>query len=89
MSFAQKQNYIWVIGDNNNLTDTTHGGAIVDFNQSPVKVKYHHRELNMFIANVSICDTSGHLLLYTNGCDIAGNNDSIVTNHQKCTTGNS
>ena len=78
--YAQKYDHVWIVGDNNQTLDSTHGGAIIDFNQSPVGVKYQYREHNMFMANASICDTSGELLFYTNGCDIAGADDEILPN---------
>jgi hypothetical protein len=78
--YAQKHDYVWVIGDDNQTADTTHGGATIDFNQLPVEAKYHYREINMFMTNASICDTSGKLLFYTNGCDIAGADDEILFN---------
>jgi hypothetical protein len=77
---AQKFDYVWIIGDNNQTTDTTHGGAIIDFNQMPVKAKYHYRDMNMFVCNVSICDNAGNLQFYTNGCAIAGADDTILPN---------
>ncbi len=77
---AQKYDYVWIIGDDNQTADTTHGGATIDFNNQPLQAKYHFRELNMFMANASICDTSGQLLFYTNGCDIAGADDEILPN---------
>jgi hypothetical protein len=80
LGYSQKYDYIWITGDDNNLSDTTRGGAIIDFNQSPIQTHYHYRELNMSISNSSICDTSGQLLFYTNGCDIAGGNDQVLFN---------
>jgi hypothetical protein len=77
---AQKYDYIWIIGDSNQKADTTHGGAIIDFNQLPAFAKYHYREMNMFLCNVSIADTAGNLQFYSNGCDIAGANDTILPN---------
>jgi hypothetical protein len=80
LGFGQKLDYVWIIGDNNSLTDTTRGGAIIDFNKMPLSLKYRYREINMFESNASICDSSGSLLFYANGCDIAGQKDSILPN---------
>jgi hypothetical protein len=52
----------------------------IDFNQSPVTATYHYREMNMFVCNASICDSSGRLIAYSNGCDIAGEDDEILDN---------
>jgi hypothetical protein len=78
--FAQKHDYVWVAGDGNTTATTTHGGITINFNQTPVNAYYTYRKLNMYICNASICDTAGNLLFYTNGCDIAGANDSILEN---------
>ncbi|MBL7774867.1 MAG: hypothetical protein JNK89_02645, partial [Saprospiraceae bacterium] len=78
--FGQKHDYIWISGDSNTPNTTAHGGIVIDFNQTPVKPYYKYRDLNMFICNASICDSFGRLLAYTNGCHIAGANDSILEN---------
>jgi hypothetical protein len=80
LGFGQMLDNVWIIGDNNSLTDTTRGGAIIDFKQVPPLLKYSYREMSMFESNVSICDSSGSLLFYTNGCDIADQNDEYIQN---------
>jgi hypothetical protein len=85
--FAQKHDYVWVTGDDNNLIDTTYGGSLINFNFSPVLAKYNYRKLNMFVCNASICDTTGNLLFYTNGCDIAGADDEILENGDEINPG--
>lgn len=77
---AQKHDFVWVTGDNNGLTDTTYGGSLIDFNFLPRKVSYNFRDLNFRAANTSICDTSGRLLFYSNGCAIAGADDVLLEN---------
>lgn len=79
-AFAQKHDYVWIIGDNNTPTTTSHGGAVIDFNQNPRAIYYDYRYLNMFTTNASICDSFGRLIAYSNGCDIAGTNDVKLTN---------
>jgi hypothetical protein len=85
--FAQKHDYVWVTGDDNSLTDTTRGGSTIDFNFTPPKVYYNYREQNMFVCNSSICDTAGNLMFYTNGCDIAGADDTILENGETINPG--
>jgi hypothetical protein len=85
--FAQKHDYIWVSGDSNDPAITTHGGIIIDFNQNPINAYYNYRKLNMFVCNASICDTSGNLVAYTNGCDIAGADDEIILNGENINPG--
>lgn len=85
--FAQKYDYVWVSGDSNDPAITTHGGIIIDFNQNPVNAYYNYRKLNMFVCNASICDTSGVLVAYSNGCDIAGADDEILENGEEINPG--
>lgn len=86
-ALAQKHDYVWVAGDGNNPSSTAHGGILIDFNQNPVDISYHFRELNMFVCNASICDTSGRLVAYTNGCHIAGADDAILENGENINPG--
>jgi hypothetical protein len=80
--FSQKHDYVWVTGHANQFADsiTGYGGNLINFNQIPVKTTFHKRKANMYTTNASICDTSGNLLFYTNGCDIFGSDDEILEN---------
>jgi hypothetical protein len=80
--FSQKHDYVWVSGDDNETADslTGFGGNLIDFNQIPVKTTFHRRKANMYTTNASICDTSGNLLFYTNGCNVFGSDDEIIEN---------
>ena len=77
---AQKHDYIWVTGHGNQFNHPDFGGTIIDFNNNTVLAYYNHRELNFGSVNSSICDSSGQLLFYTNGCSIAGANDTLLEN---------
>lgn len=77
---AQKHDYVWIIGDNNQPGYTLRGGATLDFNEIPRKVYYNYRKINMATSNASICDSLGRLIAYSNGCDIAGPDDQILVN---------
>lgn len=78
---AQKHDYIWVGGEQNYLADTTRGGMIIDFKQSPPKMRRRHRDLELFLSSSVISDTAGNIQVYTNGCDIAnGGTDEILPN---------
>jgi hypothetical protein len=85
---AQKHDYVWVVGDDNQLSDTTHGGSTIDFKQQPPTAHYNYRELNFRTCNASICDTAGNLLFYTNGCSIAGADDQIIEGGEGLNLGN-
>jgi hypothetical protein len=82
MLSAQKHDYVWVTGDDNETADSIlgFGGNLIDFNFIPVKTAFHKRDHNMYTTNASICDTSGKFLFYTNGCDIVGADDEIIEN---------
>ena len=86
---AQRESYIWVLGNQNQLSDTTFGGSIVDFNFHPPKVTYHFREQDMYTTNSSICDSIGKLLFFTNGCVIAGADDEVLENGENINPGTS
>ncbi|MBK6930124.1 MAG: hypothetical protein IPH12_04390 [Saprospirales bacterium] len=85
--FSQKHDYVWISGDSNTPNTTSHGGIIIDFNQQPLTAQYNYREMNMFVCNASICDSSGQLLAYTNGCHIAGANDEVLENGEMINPG--
>ena len=71
---------MWVVGGYNIPGNSEFGGALINFNFKPRTTYYNYRTMNMFICNVSISDTAGNLQFYTNGCDIAGANDTILPN---------
>ncbi len=86
---AQKEDYIWIVGNQNQTFDTTYGGAIIDFNFHPPRATYHFREQNMYTTNSSICDSAGNLLFFTNGCEIAGADDITLDNGNNINPGTS
>jgi hypothetical protein len=77
---AQKHDYIWITGYSSNLVDTTFGGTIIDFNYHPVDISYEFREPNIALGTFSICDSSGILEFYTNGCEIFGSDNQLLEN---------
>ncbi len=85
--YGQKRDQVWLAGNANLLGDSTHGGIVLDFNMAPRKAYYQYREANLFIANASICDTSGSLLFYTNGCNIYGSNHEVLPNGEEINPG--
>jgi len=77
---AQKYDYVWLAGGDNNPSITFLGGATIDFKQEPLKPVYHYRPHNLFTSNASISDSNGNLLFYTNGCVVAGADDAVLPN---------
>lgn len=77
---AQKHDYIWPGGEYIPNSPYT-GGFLIDFNTLNPVVSSHSRSANLFLSNGSICDTSGILVAYTNGCSIfSGKTDTIIAN---------
>ncbi len=86
---AQKENYVWVIGHDYNFDDSLYGRIVLDFNKPPRTVEYLVGDvnMNMFVCNASISDSTGNLLFYSNGCDIANENGSILLNGEDINPG--
>jgi len=78
--FAQKHDYVWLLGYSSNPNDLNFGGTVIDFNFSPYDIYYEYREMNFDVANTSACDTAGNLLFYTNGIYIANHLGEPMTN---------
>ena len=84
--FSQKQDHIWLLGLEHYDTfmpdraaDTTKGATNMDFNYDPVKVYYDPlRKWDLHGANATICDTSGQILLYSNGQVIVDKNHIAI-----------
>jgi hypothetical protein len=70
-SYAQKYDHVWLFGYGSSPDNQEFGGSTIDFNLEPLDIFYEFREMNINIANASICDTSGNLLMYSNGNYIA------------------
>lgn len=52
----------------------------MDFNTTPPTISFADRSTIMHVTNVSMADSLGKLLFYTNGCDIFNKNDNIMEN---------
>lgn len=80
--FSQlKHDYKWVIGYNYIYTSEdsiTVGGMILDFDSIPCTISLYSSALQQTIAAIS--DTAGHLIAYTDGCDISNRNHEIMLN---------
>jgi hypothetical protein len=77
--FAQKHDYIWVLGHN--------GGTNIDFNDTPPNIYFADRPTVMHVTNAIMSDISGQLLFYTNGCNIYAKNNKIMENGQDINPG--
>ncbi len=66
-----KYDYLWATGYSSNLTDFNFGGTILDFNVDTVDVYYEYREIDMDIANTTICNETGsEILFYSNNLQV-------------------
>lgn len=74
-SSAQKENNVWMLGQ---LLPNTNCG--IDWNGGTPDTFSVLRDMDFFLLNASICDTSGALLFYTNGQYIANRNNDTLLN---------
>ncbi len=70
-----KRDAIWMLGGQSNGE-----GIQMDFNTDPVDVSLIKRDMQFIGANVSLCDTTGQLLFYTNACYLANANHELMEN---------
>jgi hypothetical protein len=70
ISHAQKHDYVWELGHD--------GGTILNFNSNPPLIELANRNSIMHLTNVSMSDSSGNLIFYTNGCNIYNTEDNIM-----------
>lgn len=79
---AQKHDYNWIFGYDYNLDVEGREGSLLNFNEHPLEITGHQREMEIRHINASISDAEGNLLFYTNGCFIAD------ANHERMPNGN-
>ncbi len=76
-----KHDYIWLMGyDSSNDPSTGWGGTRIDFNTFPPTIEYEYREMDMDIANTSMCNNDGELQFYSNGLAISNHAHEIMEN---------
>lgn len=76
ISFAQKNDYIWLGGydsaaGHDSVSGYTFGTTQIDFNISPISVTYDSLSMNFSSTNTTFSDSMGSLIFYTNGIYIA------------------
>ena len=79
---AQKEDYHWCLGYNDENTEYTLpiGGIDFIFHLDSVSTLYKKRPTGFDDCNASICDSSGALILYTNGIYVANGEDRKLIN---------
>ena len=84
---AQKHDAIWLFGDDKEFWPQRGGmDLLFDSPDTPIIVK-HYRDMDFWSAQASICDTSGKLLFYSNGCDIFNGRDQLIENGDQINAG--
>ncbi len=79
--FAQKNDYVWIIGDPWDRPDYPEwGGTEINFNNYPVGIKKRIIPFGMYANTSSYCDDAGNLICYSNGFAICDKRDSIMEN---------
>lgn len=84
---AQKHDYNWLFGYDYNLDEVGVEGSLLNFNEHPVEISSHAREMDIGHTQASISDADGNLLFYTNGCFIADANHERMPNGDKLNPG--
>lgn len=84
---CQQHDNIWLFGYYDNIPEEYFGGSMLNFSMEPPLIEYFEIPLR-FTTSASICDSSGRLIAYSNGCQImngahqlAENGDSINPGH--------
>jgi len=73
--FCQNYDYAWLMGTKPKVLpaelDTANNNFIIDFKNDSFKlIKSYETMTNMYLECNSLCDSSGTLLMYTNGCSV-------------------
>lgn len=74
---AQKEDYVWILGDNATDTASIFAGYSIDFNGGDPSVNIDVHDGAFFLTNASISDENGILQCFTNGANIY-NKDRIL-----------
>ena len=86
---GQKYDYQWFFGyADTSVFHPEFGRSVIDFNTSPPEVYYENQQINFDATGVTICDTSGNLLFYTNGIVVANHLHEIMENGSGLNPGN-
>lgn len=77
---AQLHDKVWKLGYNwNGWTPDINEGMKITFNDLGAEIEEdNNKPLEFWYTNSSFCDSSGQLLFYSNGVDIADGNDKLI-----------
>jgi hypothetical protein len=84
---AQKEDAIWLFGDDKAYWPIRGGmDLLFDTPDTPI-IRTHYRSLDFWSAQASICDSTGKMLMYTNGCDIFNGRGGLIENGDNINAG--
>lgn len=78
---AQKEDNAWIFGYDYNPGDGLAEGIYFSFNDS-LEISYKQRPMSFFNSSASICDSTGNLLIYSNGCYVEKGDGVEVENSE-------
>ena len=89
---VKKLDYIWLMGYNNiqnQPNPPNYGTSVIDFNYNPPKIFKLEKQIKISIelANASICNKEGKLLLFTNGCHVEDSTFNMIKNSDELNPG--
>lgn len=86
ISFAQKQDYVWMSGQDYHPVSGV-SGFMFDFNKKPINPEFVNHPLGFLGNSASICDKDGKLLFYTNGRGVMNKYYQIMPNGDSINAG--
>ena len=79
-AFAQAHDAVWVMGQDNNSSTPLIEGNILTFSETGLSLGEDNLLMDLHSSTANICDASGQLLFYTNGCRIANRQHQLMDN---------
>jgi len=87
ISAQNKQDYVWIFGDDQNSEEEGVQNLLFDFNKRSFEPRANTNALEFDQNNVSICNNQGELLYYSNGCAIANREHKLLLNGDSINAG--
>jgi hypothetical protein len=87
-AYAQKEDNVWIFGYDSNDYPEYPGADRIKFNfMDSLIISYSHGGMKQMESNTSICDSTGKLLLLSNGCFIETGDGVTVENSDSLNPG--
>jgi hypothetical protein len=75
----EKYDYTWILGSRHDSPELYYGGMLVDFNRTPLDIRFNHTGLTIEDA-ATMSDRDGKLQFYSNGCEIYNHRYELMEN---------